>query len=215
MFRAPLTFGGMDIMVIEQPLGKNKELIREVSLLTHRRYFGDGNTITLHGVRTPKDLIGAMRAALRDCEIEDNFILTRDTTFITGRFDPVPAYAHHKSLWLKRKGLETDAMITTIRYLLSHNFPTADYEIAVPQVISKGLLMRSFEEMGDDVHQIKTMHFNRLGFVPVQIDDPRLEKWTWNNVPKGPVVTLEETCFAHKDCISWVKGLSHVPADQA
>ncbi len=198
----------MDIIFIEQSPPRHRELSQEVSQLTHQRHFGEGNSVWLHGVNNARDLIGALRAALRDADLEDNFIISRDTTFITSPFDPSQAHYALSSLWLSRKGLETDAMVNTLRHLLESGFATFDYEIAVPHVFNKGLLLSCLEEMGDDpLKHVHTMYFNRHGFGAVPMQDPKMDVWVWNKVPPGPVVTLTDTCFSHPDCINWLKGL--------
>lgn len=202
----------MDIVYIEQSLPRHKELSQRVSNITHTKYFGDGNRVWLHGVRTPKDLAGALRAAIRDAEIGDNFIISRDTTFITGDFNPTQAYHSLKSFWLRRKGLEQEAMVNTLRWLMEAGVGTKDYEVPVPRTFSKHLLSKTLEMMeGKPSMLLNTLHFNNYGFVPEPLPesmgDVVLDQWTWNHVPPGPVVTLTETCYMHKDCINWIKSL--------
>ena len=202
----------MDIIYIEQSPVKHRELSQRVSDHTHTKQFGDGNRVYLHSVRTPKDLIGALACALKEAEVGDNFILSRDTTFVTDTFNPTNAYHAMKSFWLRRKGLEQDAMVATLRWFMEMGYGTKDYEVPVPRVFSKRLALQTLEMMEDGPSRLFcTSYFNSYGFVPEPIPEQMgeviLDQWTWNHVPPGPVVTLSDTCYAHKDCIAWIKSL--------
>lgn len=206
----------MDILFIEQAPEGYRELSQEVSLLTHDKYFGDGNRVWVHGVKTPQDLIGALRCAMRDCVLEDNFIISRDTTFITGEFMASLPHCNRKSLHLKRKGAETDAMVASLRHLMENGCPTFDYEIQVPHIFNKALLKSRLEELSELPFQhVHTTYFNRLNVEPILMDSPLIEQWLWHHVPPGPVTTLGPECFDHKDCQRWLKGLKHAAAQHA
>lgn len=197
----------MELILIEEAPAKHRELSQEVSIATHKKHFAiDGVTI-LHGVKGPKMLLGALRCALEDLDISDNFIFSRDTTFVVAPFDPVQAHCHAKSAYLTRKGADTSAMVGSIGYLIDNGFTTYDYEVQVPQMMSKGLTLSTLNEIGDSVQHLKTTHFNRLGFMPCRCDDPKLDVWTWRWRPTSPIVTLSDTCFSHPDCLKWLKSL--------
>ena len=200
--------GAMDIIYIEQSPPLHRDLCARVSNLSHTKAFGDGERVYLHEVRTARDLIGALRAAIRDCDLVDNFMISRDNTFVHGEFNPFQPACAKRSLWLRRKGDRQEAMIATIGWLLDNSRPTKDYEAEVPHVFSKGTLLSTLEMMDElPTRLLHTLHFNRFGFEPQMVEDPYLDTWTWNHEPPSPVVTLGEACFKNVDCIRWIKRL--------
>jgi len=135
----------------------------------------------------------------------DLFILSSDRVFPVGLFDPSIPVARTKSGWLKRKGIETDAMVNTIGVLSDQSIRTLDHEIDVPQLYDKLKLSAMLSSMPENTH-FRTAYFSSYHHHPVRMDDPLIPLWTYGMIPSGPIIALEDTCFKHPDAARFLFG---------
>lgn len=195
----------MDIIYVCSAPTKREALMRKVCDLSHTRRFGEGRRIWLKDADTPKGFLAAMEKVVSDDSLHDTCILSRDTSIINADFDVSQPHCSARSLWLKRKGIERDAMVSTLAWLLENGCGTKDYELGAPQAFGRKEMRDTIEKAkGGGLKLLRTMHFNRFSDAPVLMEDPTLDKWVWNQVPDTPVITLSETCFAHEDCIRYL-----------
>lgn len=165
---------------------------------------GRGGDIDMD-ISVPSKLNHALWALVNDENVSDHFILSDDSTFLTGRYNADTPMALSKSGHLNRKGVWTNAMVGTIGYLIEDSRPTYDYETRMPAVINKSYLCAAMSQMLGGLYLPRTLYFNTYFDKPARMDDVVLKQWFYAQEVKEPGVILEETCFAHPDCIKWIR----------
>lgn len=197
----------MDLLVIEEAPARFRKLSQKASITTHRPIMGEGRVVMLRSDGTPKGIIRSMRELLLQETLTEDICITRDTTFVVNGIDPWKPWAHEKSNYLKRKGVITEAMTVTLGLLLETGRYTYDFEPKVPRAMRLAELKETLDMAGDAGPLLQTLHFNRVGAVPVRIADPELEQWRFNFKPDMPALNLSPLCYQNPDCHTWQRSL--------
>lgn len=156
-------------------------------------------------ISTPSKLNQAMWSLVNDPYVTDHFILSEDSTFLTAPHNADTPTALSKSGYINRKGVWTNAMAGTIGYLIEDGRPTYDYETRLPVLINKSYMCAAMSQMFGGLYMLRTLYFNTYFDKPARVDDMVLRQWFYAHEVKHPGAVLEETCFAHPDCIKWIR----------
>lgn len=177
----------------------------------HRRHCGSIDFVLVGpggdieaDLSTPSARVSAMRRVV-DFIQDDTFVLSSDRIFPIQPFDPFTPVARMKSGWLKRKGIETDAMVNTISALSEDGIRVLDHEIEVPQAYDRMKLSALLASIPDNTH-FRTAYFSSYHHHPKRMEDPLIPLWKYGMVPEGPVISLEDTCFKHPDAARFLFG---------
>jgi len=137
-------------------------------------------------------------------DVRGDFILTRDSTFLTDSFDPHFKRCHLYSMWMKRSGDDTVAMTSTINILSSHGGAIQDFESPVPMVMNANMVKEILLPYRTRMVHSRTLYFNSVQGDSVRFADPTLEKWTKDTQPHPVITALDPKCYDNKNCRGWL-----------
>lgn len=201
----------MDLLVIEECPLRHRAATQQHSITTHRAIRGDDRVVMVRSDGTPRGLMMALKDVVEFEKLSDTVCITRDNTFVIGDWNPNRAWALELSARRERKGAVSDAMVATLSELFRQIEDgvvmkgTYDFEAKVPKAFYLPSLKRALDIGGYKGMLLDTLYFNMVGDVPVRIPDPVERFWMYNYEPTGPIVTLEDTCYANTDCQVWIR----------
>jgi hypothetical protein len=209
----------MDLILLLTSPAKTRDITLAASIKSHldNIYVGDElapiNEVVTIGrggdidmdISMPSKLNHALWALVNDENVSDHFILSDDSAFLTARHDADIPMALAKSGHLNRKGVWTNAMVGTIGYLIEDGRPTFDYETRMPALMNKAYLCAAMSQMLGGMYLPRTLYFNTYHDKPARVEDPVLKQWFYAKEVEQTCVVFEETCFAHPDCIKWIR----------
>lgn len=208
----------MDLLVIEECPERHRAATQRHSITTHRTIRGDDRVVMVRSDGTPIGLMRALKHIVESEKLSDTVCITRDNTFVIGEWDPCRAWALELSARKERKGALSDAMVATLSELFRQLEDgvvmkgTYDFEGKVPKAFSLPMLKKALDIGAPKGMLLDTLYFNMIGEVPVRVADPVERFWMYNYNPKGPIVTLEDTCYSNNDCHIWIRKQVPAPA---
>lgn len=201
----------MDLLVIEECPMRHRAATQRYSITTHRAIRGDDRVVMVRSDGSPVGLMLALKDIVEHEKLTDNVCITRDNTFVIGDWDVNKAWALELSARKERKGALADGMVATLSELFRQLEDgvvmkgTYDFEAKVPKAYYLPSLKKAIAIGAHKGMLLDTLYFNMIGEVPVRIPDPVERFWMYNYEPKGPIVVLEDTCYANKDCLIWIR----------
>lgn len=193
----------MDLLILRDAPARHGDLSLKACIATHRPFIGGDRVAILRHDGTARGIVSVLRNALSDGDSED-VCVTSDTIMVVDGIDPWLAHAFRHSMYLKRKGAFSDAMVSTIGILLENGMSTFDFEPMVPLAAKRSDLIASLA-LAEGPVLWRTLHHNRMGNSPVRTDDPMMPVWKYNYEPKVPSLALSDTCYANPDCLTWLR----------
>lgn len=196
----------MDLLVLVDAPRRHRELSLKACIASHRPLFRGGRLAIVHHNGFSDGITSSLLKELRECS--DQVCVTSDTNIVMPGIDPWEARAFRHSMHLRRKGAMADAMVNTIGELLDIGATTYDFEPRAPRAMKRDDLLETLT-MADGRSMLwSTLHNNRMGNVPVRIDDPQMAYWKYNYRPTTPCVSLADTCYSNPDCIKWLRQIA-------
>lgn len=196
----------MDLVIYGRPDGAFREECRAACEFTHRQHIaGLGDAFWITATSESAAVAEAIKQG-----VSDTFILTQETTFLTGPFD-VSVLHKQRGGWATRRGEHTERMVKTVRFLLLGGWPSFDYELPVPIIVDKRMAQQVLDYEVAPNAFFRTLYCNTYFDTPELMDSPLIDIWSHFMQPEGPVISVSRTALKHKMCRRWISKLVHAP----
>ncbi len=201
----------MDLLVIEECPIRHRAATQPYSITTHRAIRGDDRVVMVRSDGTPMGIMLALLDVVENERLSETVCITRDSTYVIGEWEPRRAWAMEHSSRKARKGVISDAMIATLSELFRQieegvvTKGTYDFEVKAPKAYYLPSLKKALRIGAQKGMLLDTLYFNMIGELPVLMPDPVERLWKYNYDPVGPIITLEDTCYANTDCLIWIR----------
>lgn len=194
----------MDLVIICDSANAFGSVCRRVCEVTHKKHIpGIERT---HAIFVADKTFESTIVAKAMQETKDRpFVLTYDTTFLRGDWDPMTpkmreGFAH-------RKGIATDMMVDTLQFLCQGGYDTYDYQLRVPMYVEPAMAKVILSVKRVSRMHFRTLYGNMVHGKAERMSDPHIDPWIHSLDPQGPVVSVGPTALKHKKCRQWIISL--------